>query len=381
MQKRVTILGSTGSIGTQALEVLENIENKEDYIIEALACNSNLDKFIPQIKKFRPKRVSVSDFESYKKLKNEFKNLEILFSEEGLVEIASKDTDILLTATTGKVALKPTVEAIKNKVDIALANKETLVMAGDIITNLANKNNIKIIPVDSEHSAIMQASNNDFEYVNYIIITASGGPFLNKTKEEINRANANEALKHPNWHMGKKITIDSSTLMNKGLEVIEAHHLFNIPYEKIKVVIHPESIVHSAVEFIDGSIIAQMGNPSMHIPIQYALTYPKRQKGIKTNNFSFFDKTLTFKTPDYDKFPALNLAYNAGKEGGIYPCVLNAANEVAVKKFLEGKINIEGIIKTVEYALDNAPDIKNPSLNDIFNVDIETREMSEKLSF
>lgn len=381
MQKRVTILGSTGSIGTQALEVLENIENKEDYIIEALACNSNLDKFIPQIKKFRPKRVSVSDFESYKKLKNEFKNLEILFSEEGLVEIASKDTDILLTATTGKVALKPTVEAIKNKVDIALANKETLVMAGDIITNLANKNNIKIIPVDSEHSAIMQASNNDFEYVNYIIITASGGPFLNKTKEEINRANANEALKHPNWHMGKKITIDSSTLMNKGLEVIEAHHLFNIPYEKIKVVIHPESIVHSAVEFIDGSIIAQMGNPSMHIPIQYALTYPKRQKGIKTNNFSFFDKTLTFKTPDYDKFPALNLAYNAGKEGGIYPCVLNAANEVAVKKFLEGKINIEGIIKTVEYALDNAPDIKNPSLNDIFNVDIETRKMSEKLSF
>lgn len=376
MQKRVTILGSTGSIGTQALEVLENIENKEDYIIEALACNSNLDKFIPQIKKFRPKRVSVSDFESYKKLKNEFKNLEILFSEEGLVEIASKDTDILLTATTGKVALKPTVEAIKNKVDIALANKETLVMAGDIITNLANKNNIKIIPVDSEHSAIMQASNNDFEYVNYIIITASGGPFLNKTKEEINRANANEALKHPNWHMGKKITIDSSTLMNKGLEVIEAHHLFNIPYEKIKVVIHPESIVHSAVEFIDGSIIAQMGNPSMHIPIQYALTYPKRQKGIKTNNFSFFDKTLTFKTPDYDKFPALNLAYNAGKEGGIYPCVLNAANEVAVKKFLEGKINIEGIIKTVEYALDNAPDIKNPSLNDIFNVDIETRKKS-----
>ena len=380
MQKRVTILGSTGSIGTQALEVLENIENKEDFIIEALACNSNLDKFIPQIKKFRPKRVSVSDFESYKKLKNEFKNLEILFGEEGLVEIASKDTDILLTATTGKVALKPTVEAIKNKVDIALANKETLVMAGDIITNLANKNNIKIIPVDSEHSAIMQASNNDFEYVNYIIITASGGPFLNKTKEEINRANANEALKHPNWHMGKKITIDSSTLMNKGLEVIEAHHLFNMPYEKIKVVIHPESIVHSAVEFIDGSIIAQMGNPSMHIPIQYALTYPKRQKGIKTNNFSFFDKTLTFKTPDYDKFPALNLAYNAGKEGGIHPCVLNAANEVAVKKFLEGKINIEGIIKTVEYALDNAPDIKNPSLNDIFNVDIETRKMSEKLN-
>lgn len=376
MQKRVTILGSTGSIGTQALEVLENIENKEDFIIEALACNSNLDKFIPQIKKFRPKRVSVSDFESYKKLKNEFKNLEILFGEEGLVEIASKDTDILLTATTGKVALEPTVEAIKNKVDIALANKETLVMAGDIITNLANKNNIKIIPVDSEHSAIMQASNNDFEYVNYIIITASGGPFLNKTKEEINRANANEALKHPNWHMGKKITIDSSTLMNKGLEVIEAHHLFNMPYEKIKVVIHPESIVHSAVEFIDGSIIAQMGNPSMHIPIQYALTYPKRQKGIKTNNFSFFDKTLTFKTPDYDKFPALNLAYNAGKEGGIYPCVLNAANEVAVKKFLEGKINIEGIIKTVEYALDNAPDIKNPSLNDIFNVDIETRKKS-----
>lgn len=380
MQKRITILGSTGSIGTQALEVLENIENKEEFIIEALACNSNLDKFIPQIKKFRPKRVCISDFESYKKLKSEFKTLEILFGEEGLIEAATKDTDILLTATTGKVALKPTIEAIKNKIDIALANKETLVMAGDIVMNLAYENKVKIIPVDSEHSAILQSSNNDFKYVNYIIITASGGPFLNKTKEEINSASAIEALKHPNWNMGKKITIDSSTLMNKGLEVIEAHHLFNMPYEKIKVVIHPESIVHSAIECIDGSIIAQMGNPSMHIPIQYALTYPERKKGIKTNNFSFFDKTLTFKTPDYNKFPALNLAYNAGKKGGIYPCILNAANEVAVKRFLNGEINIEGIIKTVEYALDSAPDIKNPSLNDIFNVDIETRKMSEKLN-
>ncbi len=379
MKKRVTILGSTGSIGTQALEVIDKIENREDFVVEGLACNSNLEKFIPQIKKYNPKRVYISDFEGYKKLKYEFPKLEVLTSNSGLIEVATKDTDLLLTATTGIVALKPTLLAIEKKIDIALANKETLVMAGDVVMQKAKENNVKILPVDSEHSAILQSSNGDFHFIKNIIITASGGPFLNKTHEEIIKAKAQDALKHPNWSMGKKITIDSATLMNKGLEVIEAHHLFNIDYENIKVVIHPESILHSAVETVDGSVIGQLGNPSMHIPIQFALTYPKRIKGVETNSFNFFDKNLTFKKPDLEKFPCLKLAYFAGKKGGIYPCVLNAANEVAVYKFLEGKINIDGIVKTVEKALENTTEIKEPSFDDILNADIETRNFAKKL--
>ena len=379
MKKRVTILGSTGSIGTQALEVIDKIENREDFVVEGLACNSNLEKFIPQIKKYNPKRVYISDFEGYKKLKYEFPKLEVLTSNSGLIEVATKDTDLLLTATTGIVALKPTLLAIEKKIDIALANKETLVMAGDVVMQKARENNVKILPVDSEHSAILQSSNGDFHFIKNIIITASGGPFLNKTHEEIIKAKAQDALKHPNWSMGKKITIDSATLMNKGLEVIEAHHLFNIDYENIKVVIHPESILHSAVETVDGSVIGQLGNPSMHIPIQFALTYPKRIKGVETNSFNFFDKNLTFKKPDLEKFPCLKLAYFAGKKGGIYPCVLNAANEVAVYKFLEGKINIDGIVKTVEKALENTTEIKEPSFDDILNADIETRNFAKKL--
>ena len=379
MKKRVTILGSTGSIGTQALEVIDKIENREDFVVEGLACNSNLEKFIPQIKKYNPKRVYISDFEGYKKLKYEFPKLEVLTSNSGLIEVATKDTDLLLTATTGIVALEPTLLAIEKKIDIALANKETLVMAGDVVMQKARENNVKILPVDSEHSAILQSSNGDFHFIKNIIITASGGPFLNKTHEEIIKAKAQDALKHPNWSMGKKITIDSATLMNKGLEVIEAHHLFNIDYENIKVVIHPESILHSAVETVDGSVIGQLGNPSMHIPIQFALTYPKRIKGVETNSFNFFDKNLTFKKPDLEKFPCLKLAYFAGKKGGIYPCVLNAANEVAVYKFLEGKININGIVKTVEKALENTIEIKEPSFDDILNADIETRNFAKKL--
>jgi len=372
--KKIAILGSTGSIGSQALEVLDKIENKAEFEISALACNSNLEKFIPQIKKFRPKRVYIKDFEAYKKLKSEFRNLEILTGEDGLIEAATKDTDILLTATTGTVALKPTLKAIEKNIDIALANKETLVMAGDIVISNAKKNNVKILPVDSEHSAIFQSSNGDFSLINRILITASGGPFLNKTTDEIYKAAAKEALNHPNWNMGKKITIDSATLMNKGLEVIEAHHLFNTPYEKIKVVVHPESIIHSAIETVDGSVLAQLGNPSMHIPIQYALTYPNRVKGIKTESFSFFDKKLTFFPPDFEKFPCLKMAYEAGKKGGVYPCVLNAANEIAVYEFLRGEITIKEIVKTVETALNKAPDIKTPSLEDIFETDKETRE-------
>ena len=374
MKKRITVLGSTGSIGTQTLEVLEKIENKENYEISGLACNSNLEKFIPQIEKFNPKRVYIGQKELVKPLKEHFPHLDILTDEDGLIELSTTDTDILLTATTGTVALKPTLAAIEKNIDIALANKETLVMAGDVVMRRAKEKNVKILPVDSEHSAILQSSNGDFHFIKNIIITASGGPFLNKTTEEINKATSKEALKHPNWNMGKKITIDSATLMNKGLEVIEAHHLFNMPYENIKVVVHPESIIHSAVEILDGSVIAQIGNPSMHIPIQYALTYPNRAEGIKTNSFSFFDKKFTFYHPDLEKFPCLKLAYEAGKKGGIYPCVLNAANEIAVYKFLNDEINIEGIIKIVEKALSHTTNIDNPSLDEILNANKETRE-------
>ena len=378
MQKKVTILGSTGSIGTQALEVIEKIKGEDEFVVSNMACNSNLTKFIPQIQKFRPKRVVVSDNRAYKELKEKLK-LEkykptVLYGKEGLIEASITDTDILLTATTGTVALEPTLCAIKNKIDIALANKETLVMAGDIVMRSIKENKVKILPVDSEHSAILQSSNGDFHYIKNIIITASGGPFLNKTTDEIVKASAKEALNHPNWHMGKKITIDSSTLMDKGLEVIEAHHLFGMPYDRIKVVVHPESIVHSAIETVDGSIIAQMGVPSMHIPIQYALTYPKRCEGIKTESFNFFDKKLTFLAPDYEKFPCLKLAQIAGIKGGIYPCVLNAANEIAVYKFLKGEINIKGIIDIVEKALNSAKEIKNPTLEEIFMTDKTIRE-------
>ena len=377
MKKRITILGSTGSIGTQTLEVLENIENKEDFTVEGLCCNSNLEKFIPQIKKFNPKKVHINDFEAYKKLKKEFPKLEISTGEKDLIEFSTDNTDLLLTATTGTIALKPTLAAINKHIDIALANKETLVMAGDIVMKKAKEKGVKILPVDSEHSAILQSSGGNFHLMENILITASGGPFLNKTTKEIEQAKAIDALKHPNWNMGKKITIDSSTLMNKGLEVIEAHHLFNVPYNKIKVVIHPESIIHSAIEMVDGSVIAQIGNPSMHIPIQYALTYPNRKKGIKSNSFSFFDKNLTFKTPDYEKFPCLKIAYEAGLKGGIYPATLNAANEVAVYKFLDGKINIKGIIDIVEKALNKAVEIKNPTLEDIFEADKIAREFAK----
>lgn len=372
--KNLAILGSTGSIGTQTLEVLEALENKELFNVVSLACGNNIELIIEQIKKFNPKKVSVGTEYGAKEIKSIFPKLEVFFGDDGLMEIANDKTlDIMLTGTSGYAGLKPTICALKNGVDIALANKETLVMAGDIVTKAAKETNAKILPVDSEHSAILQSSGGRFDVLNKIIITASGGPFLNKTKEEIFKATCTDALKHPRWNMGKKITIDSATLMNKGLEVIEAHHLFNLPYEKIEVVIHPESLVHSAVEFKDGSVVAQIGIPSMHIPIQYALCYPHREAGIKTNSFSFIGKKLTFDTPDFEKFPCLKMAYEAGKTGGTMPVVLNAANEVCVYKFLKGEIGIKDIIDTVEMELSRHTLIKNPTIEEIFAVDREIR--------
>jgi len=372
--KNLAILGSTGSIGTQTLEVLDGLQNKNLFNVVSMSCGNNVELFIEQVKKFNPKKVCVGNKEGVKKLKSIFPKLEILFGEEGLIELADdKSLDIMLTGTSGYVGLKPTLRAIQNGVDIALANKETLVMAGDIVTAAAKQTGAKILPVDSEHSAILQSSNGEFNKLNKIIITASGGPFLNKTNEEILNAASSDALKHPRWNMGKKITIDSATLMNKGLEVIEAHHLFNLPYEKIEVVIHPESLVHSAVEFKDGSTVAQIGVPSMHIPIQYALCYPNREIGIKSNSFSFLGQNLTFKAPDFEKFSCLKMAYEAGRLGGTAPVVLNAANEVCVYKFLAGKIGIKEIIETVERELEHHKLIKSPTLDEIFETDKEIR--------
>ena len=364
--KKITILGSTGSIGTQALEVIDKLR---DYKVLALGAGKNVKLLLEQIKKYNPEYVSVQDKEDVDKIKSEFPNLKVLYGEDGLIELCSnKENNIILASTSGKIGLRPTLKAIECGIDIALANKETLVMAGDIVMDKIKKHNVKLLPVDSEHSAIFQCAQ-DFSKVEKIIITASGGPFLHKTKEEMEISSAVDALKHPRWSMGKKITIDSATLMNKGLEVIEAHHLFNMPYEKIEVIIHPQSIIHSAVEFKDGSTLAQLGNPSMHIPIQYALTYPNREYGIESHSFNFLSCNLTFERPDYEKFRCLKLALEAGRIGGSMPCVLSCANDIAVSKFLSDEISIKDIPNIVESAMEKHHVIKNPTIEDILEID------------
>ena len=374
--KKITLLGSTGSIGTQALEVLDYLD---EYEVLALAAGKNVRLLCTQIEKYRPKRVCIQKQEDVQLVKSKFPQVEVLWGLDGLMELCSDtQNDIILVATSGKIGLKPTLRAIENKINIALANKETLVMAGEIVMKKAKENNVKILPVDSEHSAILQCLSDKNNNPYKLIITASGGPFLNKTREEMGKSNALEALKHPRWHMGRKITIDSATLMNKGLEVIEAHYLFNMDYKDIKVVIHPQSLVHSFVEFIDGSMLAQVGFPSMHIPIQYALTYPKRCKGIKTDGFSLFGQTMTFEKPDLDKFRCLKMAYEAGLDGTSSLVVLNAANEVAVNNFLEGKIHFLDIEKTVEKALLEHNTIKNLTIDEILELDLETRKRYAK---
>ena len=284
-----------------------------------------------------------------------------------------------MVAVSGKIGLKPTITAINNGIDIALANKETLVMAGDIVMPLAKSKGVNIIPVDSEHCAIHQCIK-DLAQVEKLIITASGGPFLHKSIDDMKNATVEQALAHPRWDMGRKITVDSATLMNKGLEVIEAHHLFGMDYDKIDVVVHPQSIVHSAIEYVDGSVIAQIGLPSMHIPIQYAITYPERFEGIKSKSFSFSEiARLDFEEPDWNKFKALKLAYNCGRNGNSWPVCMNAANEEAVFAFLEGKIKLFDIINTVETMLEKHKPVRKPSIDDIFAIDNETRIKTREL--
>lgn len=367
MKRKISILGSTGSIGRQALEVIEKLSDKFEVI--ALAAGHNTDLLNEQIKIFKPKYAYADDMDAIKGA--EYRSLEEICSD--------KSNDIILVAVSGKIGLKPTITAINNGIDIALANKETLVMAGDIVTSLAKEKGVNIIPVDSEHCAIHQCIKN-ISQVENLIITASGGPFLRKSIEEMKKASVEEALAHPRWNMGKKITVDSATLMNKGLEVIEAHHLFDIDYDRIKVVVHPQSIVHSAVEYVDGSVIAQLGLPSMHIPIQYAITYPERYEGIKSKSFSFSEiARLDFEEPDWNKFRALKIAYECGKIGGSVPVCMNAANEEAVFAFLKGKIKLFDIIDIVEKILEKHSIVKNPAIDEIFEIDNAVRIMTREM--
>ncbi len=369
--KNVIILGSTGSIGTQTLEVIEKLEG---YKVSALSCGKNIELLKKQIEKFSPKFVCTQTSDDADVLSKIYPQTKFFFGNKGLLELIKTEYDVLVVATSGIVSVKAVLKAIENKKTIALANKETLVMAGDIVMKKAKEYKTPIIPIDSEHSAILQCLNKtDNPYAQRLWITASGGPFLNNTREEMQSFSAKDALNHPRWNMGKKITVDCATLVNKGLEVIEAHHLYDFDYDNIKVVIHPESLVHSFVEFTDGSFLAQMGLPSMHIPIQYALTYPERKKGIKTNSFCPYGRQMNFFEPDFNKFPLLKITIECGKQGGIMPAILNAANEIAVYKFLEGKINFLDIEKIVLKEIESSKNTPNPTIDEIFEKDKEIR--------
>ena len=367
MKRKISILGSTGSIGRQALEVIDKLQDKFEII--ALTGGANTDLLNQQIAKFKPKY-------AYSSKPNEIVGAKYLSLEE---ICSNKENDIILVAVSGKIGLKPTITAINNGIDIALANKETLVMAGDIVMPLAKEKGVSIIPVDSEHCAIHQCIK-DISQVEKLIITASGGPFLHKSAEDMKNATVEQALAHPRWDMGQKITVDSATLMNKGLEVIEAHHLFGMDYDRIDVVVHPQSIIHSAIEYVDGSVIAQIGLPSMHIPIQYAITYPERYEGIKSKSFSFSEiARLDFEEPDWNKFKALKIAYECGRLGGSVPVCMNAANEEAVFAFLKGRIKLFDIINSVEKMLEIHIPVQNPTLDEIFEIDNEVRIKTREL--
>lgn len=368
--KKIGILGSTGSIGTQALTLIE--ANPERYSVTALSCRNNVKLLMEQIDRFKPKIVAVEDPEGAKAVKAycEGRNIEVLCGLEGLFEIAGSEADLILTSLVGSIGLQPTLRAIEHGKTIALANKETLVTAGQLVMEKARKRGVAILPVDSEHSAIFQAlQGNRTACVSRLILTASGGPFRTSTAEEIRLKKASDALKHPNWTMGAKITIDSATLMNKGLEVIEARWLFGIPSEQIEVVIHPQSIIHSMVEYQDSSIIAQMGLPDMRLPIHYAFNYPERVP-VNLPKLSFKNVTrLTFEEPDPLRFPCLGLAYEALKAGGTMACVLNAANEVLVEQYLKGQLGFYDISEKIERIMNLHDPIQNYSLETLLELD------------
>ena len=378
MKKGVAILGSTGSIGVQALGVIS--EQNELFRVEVLTANENCDLLINQAKKHKPNSVVIVNEKKYQKVFSELNplNIKVYAGSESLNQIVDSDEiDIVLTALVGYSGLLPTINAIKNRKKIALANKETLVVAGSLIKNLCEENSTEIIPVDSEHSAIFQClAGEESNPIEKIFLTASGGPFRGKKLDDLKNITKKQALKHPNWSMGAKITIDSATLMNKGLEVIEAKWLFDLSKEQIEVVVHPQSIIHSAVQFQDGSIKAQLGLPDMKLPIQYALGFPKRLSN-RFERFSFFDyPNLTFEKPDLETFKNLALAYKAMEKGGNSPCILNAANEIAVSAFLNDKIGFLNMADLIDNCLEKINFVKNPSLEELIESDLETRNLA-----
>ncbi len=379
--KKVLILGSTGSIGINTINVIRNFPG--EFEITALTINTKIDLLEPQIHEFNPKAVVVKDEKLGRELERRINGkCEVLVGEQGLIDAAKNlDYDIFVGAMVGFCGLAPTLEAIKRGKIITLANKETLVVAGELVTNLCKKHNAKLLPIDSEHSAIFQClEGEDKNSVEKIILTASGGPFLNKSKEALANVTVQEALHHPNWEMGNKITIDSASMMNKGLEMIEARWLFGIEKERIDVLVHPQSIIHSMVQYVDGSIKAQLGLPDMKLPIQYALTYPARLANNNPRTDLAKIGSLTFFQPDMEKFECLKLAYNALDAGGTAPCIMNAANEIAVEKFLKGMIKFSNIPKLIYKALEKIENHKAPDVYTIFECDKETREFVLKLS-
>lgn len=374
-KKQIVILGSTGSIGTQALEVIRR--NLDLFEVYALTAHHNVELLIEQAKEFLPEMVVIADKQKYSRLKEALNHLpvKVWAGEESLSQVVQTESvQMVLTAMVGYSGLKPTLSAIKAGKAIALANKETLVVAGDLVTRVALENRVPVLPVDSEHSAIFQClvgeSNNPVEK---IILTASGGPFRNFTKEQLEHVTSKEALKHPNWNMGAKVTIDSATLMNKGFEMIEAKWLFGLTTDQIEILIHPQSIIHSMVQFRDSSIKAQMGLPDMRLPIQYALAYPERiYSDFERLDFSKYP-SLTFEEPDRKLFRCLDLAYKAVEKGGNMPCILNAANEIAVAGFLQDKISFPSISEIIERTMESVTFIASPSLDDYVHTDAEAR--------
>ena len=379
--KNIFILGSTGSIGVNTLNVIRNFPDR--FNVSALTVNSNTQLLLEQINEFKPDLVVVKDKDAAEKVKHQLPaNCNLLVGIDGLINAASEvEYDIFVGAMVGYAGLAPTIEAIKRGKRIALANKETLVVAGEVVNNYSKEFAADIIPVDSEHSAIYQCLvGENIDEVEKLIITASGGPFLNKDKSFFENATVDEALNHPNWKMGNKVTIDSATMMNKGLEVIEAHWLFGLSRGKIDVVVHPQSIIHSMVQFRDGSIKAQMGLPDMKLPIQYALTYPERlQNDFERTNIPAIG-TLNFYEPDFEKFECLKLAFDVLEAGGTAPCVLNAANELAVEKFLNREIKFSRIPVLIEKALEKIGNHQMLNLDTIFECDTETRNFVKNIN-
>ncbi|CDD56827.1 1-deoxy-D-xylulose-5-phosphate reductoisomerase [[Bacteroides] pectinophilus] len=374
--KKISVLGSTGSIGTQTLDV---VRRNNDIEIVALAAGRRIKELEAQIREFGPKLVSVADEQLAKELAVSIADLDvkIVYGMEGLTEAAVyPEAQTVVTAVVGMMGIVPTIAAIKAGKDIALANKETLVTAGHIIMPLAKEYNINIYPVDSEHSAIFQSLNGEYHAeIDKILLTASGGPFRNYTKEQLKNVKVEDALKHPNWAMGRKITIDSSTMVNKGLEVMEAQWLFNVPADRVQVIIQPQSVIHSMVQFVDGGIMAQLGSPDMRLPIQYALYYPHR-KPLDTKRLDFYELgQITFQKPDFDKFRGLALAYEAARKGGNIPTALNAANEMAVAMFLDRRISYLQIPEIIEYVMNETHYTDNPDVDRI----LETEQTAYEL--